>query len=478
MKRSLLSLLLLFQMSLLNAQDLGYIGFGYNVCYSRMGGLNNWVNAYNNSPNKIGGLVVTQSFKKFHILPGIHFAIGVNVSPKRVVEIRYTRRSFTAEALLNDPATSTDYSVEVKYTMPTFGVSTYTITKTSNKVDIGFGYALDFNGGKLERRFKNFGTGFVADWIFVEKYFNLAATGYMQINTYPLGKSFPLRLCFRPYYQMNLKRRDFEELDRQVKNVFDDRKLKSTASNIGIEAVLCIGINKAMFKTRPKRIVVKNDKADPVTPKPVKDEITSGFIIKGKVLSKKDNSPIAGAKVEITDPTGKVLGSAVSESDGSYKVQLQEGTNFNITAQNKGFLTNHEEAKIEAETSSVEKDVLLEPIEVGTSVNLKNVLFEKGTSKLIENSYPELDRLVQFMNENPSVVIELGGHTSNEGDAKLNTKLSAERVKVVRDYLMSKGLNGSRIDVKAYGPTKPLYKNDTEEHRRMNRRVEFTILKN
>jgi OOP family OmpA-OmpF porin len=133
-----------------------------------------------------------------------------------------------------------------------------------------------------------------------------------------------------------------------------------------------------------------------------------------------------------------------------------------------------------------EKDILdsdtlffsLEPLEVGITIQLKNVLFYQGTSNFIEGSAKELNLVVSMLEQNPEVKIALAGHTDNVGDPVLNLELSNERVKVVRDYLISKGVDFQRIGGKGYGGSQPLVPNNSESNRRLNRRVEFTIVEN
>jgi hypothetical protein len=85
--------------------------------------------------------------------------------------------------------------------------------------------------------------------------------------------------------------------------------------------------------------------------------------------------------------------------------------------------------------------------------------------------------VVDFMKTNPDIRIELSGHTDNRGDKSLNIKLSTERVKRVKSYLVSKGIAAKRIEGKGYGGSKPLDSNATEAGRKLNRRVEFKIIR-
>ena len=125
---------------------------------------------------------------------------------------------------------------------------------------------------------------------------------------------------------------------------------------------------------------------------------------------------------------------------------------------------------------TVSLDVRLQAVEVGTVVKLPNVLFEQGSPNLLPASYDELDMVVGFLKTNPSVRILVAGHTDGRGDPKLNQILSEKRVKRVKAYLVSKGVKSSRIEGKGYGGSKPIADGRTESGRKLNRRVEFSII--
>jgi len=115
---------------------------------------------------------------------------------------------------------------------------------------------------------------------------------------------------------------------------------------------------------------------------------------------------------------------------------------------------------------------------VGEVLRLNNVIFEVGKSKIDPESFPELDLLIKMMNENPTMVIQLEGHTDFLGNAKENLKLSQDRVEAVRKYLIEKGISRNRLKTKAFGGQQPLSRDNTPEAHRLNRRVEVRILAN
>lgn len=115
---------------------------------------------------------------------------------------------------------------------------------------------------------------------------------------------------------------------------------------------------------------------------------------------------------------------------------------------------------------------------VGKVMRLSDLNFDAGRSVISGSSYPELDEVVLMLKNNPRMVIQLEGHTDTRGNANANLKLSEERVKAVKSYLVSKGGSKGRIKTKAFGGTAPISREDTEEAHSLNRRVELRILDN
>jgi outer membrane protein OmpA-like peptidoglycan-associated protein len=110
------------------------------------------------------------------------------------------------------------------------------------------------------------------------------------------------------------------------------------------------------------------------------------------------------------------------------------------------------------------------------AIVLESVYFDYDKATLLPESFPSLNELAEQMKAVPTLKIKVKGHTSTEGDAPYNLKLSRNRAKSVRAYLIEKGVEESRISSEGYGETQPIGPNDTEEERARNRRVEFEIL--
>jgi outer membrane protein OmpA-like peptidoglycan-associated protein len=118
----------------------------------------------------------------------------------------------------------------------------------------------------------------------------------------------------------------------------------------------------------------------------------------------------------------------------------------------------------------------MKPIKVGQSVVLKNIFYDFDKYDLKDESMAELGKLISFLNKNPKIRIEVGGHTDNVGGKQYNQQLSEKRAKSVYDYLIQKGIASTRLEFKGYGDTKAVADNSTDAGRSQNRRTEFTIL--
>ncbi|SNT13057.1 Outer membrane protein OmpA [Ekhidna lutea] len=123
-----------------------------------------------------------------------------------------------------------------------------------------------------------------------------------------------------------------------------------------------------------------------------------------------------------------------------------------------------------------ENKIALERVKKGETIALSHVLFHRGTPDLIEDSYEELDLVVEMLNDNPKIKILLKGHTDNTGDPVRNVQLSEARVRAVKEYIISQGISPYRVTGKGYGGNQPIARNETEETRKLNRRVEFEVI--
>lgn len=207
------------------------------------------------------------------------------------------------------------------------------------------------------------------------------------------------------------------------------------------------------------------------------------ILVSGNVYNQKTKEPLSASLVYETLPDGVEAGNGISSPvDGAFKIVLPYDKNYSIHARADKFFAVSEnlnlDSMIKAGYKEIHKDLYLVPIEIGQVVRLNNVFFDFDKWDLRPESFIELERVVKLLNENPAIEIEMSAHTDSHGTDEYNIKLSDNRAKSVREYILSKGIAPTRIISQGYGETKPVVPNDTDENRQLNRRVEFTILKN
>lgn len=203
-------------------------------------------------------------------------------------------------------------------------------------------------------------------------------------------------------------------------------------------------------------------------------------IVSGKVIDGVSKKPVSAEVFSTIAPDNKENSRISYDPEtGDYKLLLAMSNNYNLTAKREGYFPTTELIDLSKDKrfKEIRKNLVLTPIKAGQRVVLRDVLFEQSKAILISGSNAELDRVVQMLKEYPEMEIQVDGHTDNQGVWDLNMKLSEDRVRVVKEYLIDKGIPDLRIQTKAWGPSKPIASNETEEKRRLNRRVEFTILK-
>ena len=202
--------------------------------------------------------------------------------------------------------------------------------------------------------------------------------------------------------------------------------------------------------------------------------------LKGKVVNKLTGKKLKATYELINLSTGKRVIQSFTDSEGYFLVCLPTGHNYGINVSSKDYLFYSENFMLEGEHSSIkpfEKTISLSPIQVGQQMSLHNVFFAFDSWELRDESLPELEKLFSLIESNHGLVVEIGGHTDSTGSDEHNLVLSEKRARVVRDYLINRGISPDRLHYKGYGEKVPLYDNASEEGKRKNRRTDIRILK-
>lgn len=200
---------------------------------------------------------------------------------------------------------------------------------------------------------------------------------------------------------------------------------------------------------------------------------------KGVVTDAKRNIALI-ARVELIDIDypEKIVGMQ-SDENGEFLMGLPLGQNYMMNVSAPGYLFYSEHfglTDVNKATAPYLQEIRLSPIEKGSVTVLRNVFFDTGSYELLPESITELLKLKEFLLQNPSIKIEIGGHTDNVGADVYNNELSSKRAKSVYDFLIQNKIDKARLTYRGYGLSSPLKSNETAEGRALNRRTEFRIL--
>jgi type IX secretion system PorP/SprF family membrane protein len=202
-------------------------------------------------------------------------------------------------------------------------------------------------------------------------------------------------------------------------------------------------------------------------------EEVSKISVKGTVVDKETKKPMT-AKVVITDAKGNEVFN--KEVNGAFNIILETGKYTAVITGND--VITKKETFVVKDNGNKTFELQIQVKEVkNKTFELGSVNFETGKATIKgQESYDVLDKLVQIMTEYNDVNVEIGGHTDDVGDEAANLKLSQERADACKTYVISKGIDVSRIKATGYGETKPIVPNDTPENKAKNRRTEFKIV--
>ena len=205
------------------------------------------------------------------------------------------------------------------------------------------------------------------------------------------------------------------------------------------------------------------------------------FLVKGQLVD--DNGyALSDAKLEVKNTrTEEVSEGVVDAETGHYAVAVtaqNENDDFLMVVKKEdySFSSTLIEPTEETFEKPIEVNFEVKPIEAGKSVQINDIYYATASYEINTKSYAVLNEFAEFLKTNPTVKVEIRGHTDNIGSAQTNITLSNRRAQAVYDYLLSKGVPKANVSYKGYGPNMPIADNKTEAGRAKNRRTEFYIL--
>lgn len=211
------------------------------------------------------------------------------------------------------------------------------------------------------------------------------------------------------------------------------------------------------------------------------------FRLEGTVVNKKTGVPIGNAIVTLYNQGNNTNLKASTDEAGAFAFNLDENTDYAVTAEKTNFITSRKDSLStkgyeESKTLYAKLALNIDSIEVNKGIRLNNIYYDFDKWSIRKDATPELNRLVQIMNDNPTMIVELGSHTDSRGSDSYNLQLSQKRAESAVAYIVSKGIEQKRITAKGYGETKPVNQcvngaKCSEEEFQLNRRTEFAIIR-
>jgi outer membrane protein OmpA-like peptidoglycan-associated protein len=217
---------------------------------------------------------------------------------------------------------------------------------------------------------------------------------------------------------------------------------------------------------------------------------TKTLYFEGIVFDATNRNPIPGKFQLIDIKTGKeIIFAEADKLTGEFTVSLPLNREYalNVSYPGYNFFSKNFNMTNPEGLEAIHMDVPMVPITSELPTVLENVFFDLGKSTLRPESHVELDKLYDYLAKNPTLKIEIGGHTDTRGDDKDNLKLSNDRAKAVYDYIIAKGIDAKRLSYKGYGETKTVVSDaeiakltsekEKEAAHQNNRRTEYKIVK-
>jgi outer membrane protein OmpA-like peptidoglycan-associated protein/tetratricopeptide (TPR) repeat protein len=200
--------------------------------------------------------------------------------------------------------------------------------------------------------------------------------------------------------------------------------------------------------------------------------------VKGKVFDRSTRKGLPSSVVLTDLSTKQAISNLQTDETGNYLITLPKGKDYAFNVNRKGYLFYSENFSLKDEQgdTAFHIDIPLQPIEANAAIILKNIFFDPNKFEVKPESQVELDEVVQLLKDNPTIKIQINGHTDNSGNEADNKVLSENRARAVTAYLVTKGIAPARLASKGWGDTQPVADNTNTQGRAQNRRTEMTVI--
>ncbi|MCB2407487.1 OmpA family protein [Hymenobacter lucidus] len=210
-------------------------------------------------------------------------------------------------------------------------------------------------------------------------------------------------------------------------------------------------------------------------PLPMEAQPLATTHIEGSLVDSVSSKPLNGIVSVIDTDNGIEVASKYVRPDGTFDFDLIEGSHYVILIQSPDYFTVEKQFELKGDTVM---KLVTNSIDYGLPLIFKNIEFDQDKANIRAAMHPILDRIALFMVDHPTFRLSIKGHTDSKGDPDFNETLSKDRAEAIRHYIETKGkLKPNRIESMGYGSTQPLKEEVTEEDARINRRVEFRLIK-
>lgn len=210
--------------------------------------------------------------------------------------------------------------------------------------------------------------------------------------------------------------------------------------------------------------------------------------VEGVVTDAINTKPIANSIISLLDTDGNEIAYMVTDENGYYQINVDRNKDYKIVANQKKYIEDYRtftSKNIQTELTSIRANLLLNPIQnVVKLAELNTIYFDFDKHNIRDDAALELDKIVGLMqNDYPEMVIRIESHTDSRGKLSYNDKLSIDRANATYEYLISKGIDASRItEHQGFGERRLTNgcqdgeKCEEEEHQ-LNRRTQFIVIK-